>query len=183
MPPVPHDYCYWLPDCRVLAGDYPYSPNPAAGLAKLRRLLDAGVTTFVDLTQPRELEPYEHALREEAQARGIQVEHVRLPIRDMDVPSRARMGEILDAIDAACAAGGTVYVHCWGGVGRTGTVVGCYLARRGLAGDAALARVGELFGSMPSEKRERFPGGSPQTRAQRDFVRGWREEERDEQRR
>ena len=27
--------------------------------------------------------------------------------------------------------GRKVYVHCWGGVGRTGTVVGCYLVRQG----------------------------------------------------
>ena len=174
-PPVPHPNSYWLPGCRVLAGDYPYSSDPRAGLAKLRRILNAGVTTFIDLTHPHELEPYEPALRAEAEARGIAVEHVRLPIRDMDIPSPRQMREVLDAIDAACAAGRTVYVHCWGGVGRTGTVVGCHLARGGLSGPEALAMVGELFASMPSEKLERFPGGSPQTWAQRDFVRTWRE--------
>ncbi len=30
-------------------------------------------------------------------------------------------------------ANGAVYVHCWGGVGRTGTVVGCWLLRHGYA--------------------------------------------------
>ena len=32
-----------------------------------------------------------------------------------------------------------VYVHCWGGIGRTGTVVGCWLVRHGMTGDEALA--------------------------------------------
>ncbi|MSR27507.1 MAG: hypothetical protein EXS06_10930, partial [Planctomycetaceae bacterium] len=39
---------------------------------------------------------------------------------------------ILADIDAELAAGRPVYVHCWGGVGRTGTVVGLvHVARRG----------------------------------------------------
>ena len=175
MHPIPHDHCYWLPNCRVLAGDYPYSLNSAAGLAKLRRILDAGVTTFIDLTERRELEPYEPALRAEAEARGLSVEYVRLPIRDMGVPPPGRMREVLDAIDAACAAGRTAYVHCWGGIGRTGTVVGCHLVRGGLTGDQALARVRELFGGMPAERDDPYPGGSPQTDEQRDYVRRWRE--------
>lgn len=32
---------------------------------------------------------------------------------------------ILDAIDARLEAGKSVYVHCWGGIGRTDTVAGC----------------------------------------------------------
>jgi protein-tyrosine phosphatase len=43
---------------------------------------------------------------------------------------------VLDAIDGALAAGGTVYVHCWGGRGRTGVIVGCWLVRHGLAAPA-----------------------------------------------
>ena len=31
-----------------------------------------------------------------------------------------------------------MYLHCWGGVGRTGTVVGCWLVRHGRTGDEAL---------------------------------------------
>ena len=40
---------------------------------------------------------------------------------------------ILDEIDGAILNGKTVYVHCLGGIGRTGTVVGCYLVRHGIA--------------------------------------------------
>jgi protein-tyrosine phosphatase len=35
------------------------------------------------------------------------------------------MTTILDAIDESMTAGKPVYVHCWGGMGRTGTVIGC----------------------------------------------------------
>ena len=87
--------------------------------------------------------------------------------------SAAVMHEILDQIDAALDSGGVVYVHCWGGVGRTGTVVGCHLVRHGMTGEDALARVAELFKNMEkSARRQR----SPETDDQAAFVRSWRED-------
>ena len=72
----------------------------------------------------------------------------------------------------ALERGGTVYVHCWGGVGRTGTVVGCHLVRRGMTGDEALARVGELFTNMEKSSRR---SRSPETDEQEAYVREWGE--------
>ena len=176
-PPRPCDNSYPLPRGRIFAGEYPFSIEPGRAGEKLRGFLDAGVTYFIDLTEEGELEPYEPLLREEAEARGVSVEYVRLSIRDMDVPAPERMLEILDAIDAAHAAGHTVYVHCWGGVGRTGTVVGCHLVRHGLGGEEALAEVTRLFRTMSPAKVAAMTWGSPQTEAQRAFVRRWREGE------
>jgi protein-tyrosine phosphatase len=68
------------------------------------------------------------------------------------------------------AAGRAVYVHCWGGRGRTGTAVGCYLARHGLAADdQALAMLRYLRRTDARAEAE-----SPETTAQKDFVRRWR---------
>ncbi len=39
---------------------------------------------------------------------------------------------------------GCVYVHCWGGVGRTGTVIGCVLADAGLSFDKITTRIASL---------------------------------------
>ena len=36
------------------------------------------------------------------------------------------MVAILDSLDTAIADEHTIYLHCWGGIGRTGTVVGCW---------------------------------------------------------
>jgi hypothetical protein len=66
-------------------------------------------------------------------------EYRRCTIVDFGVPSPQEMTAILDVLDAALAAGRVVYLHCWGGVGRTGTVVGCYLVRHGMRGEEALA--------------------------------------------
>jgi protein-tyrosine phosphatase len=61
------------------------------------------------------------------------------------------------------------YVHCWGGIGRTGTVVGCWLvAREGLTTDAALQRIAELRKDTPDRGL-----GSPETKLQRRFVLQW----------
>jgi hypothetical protein len=170
---LPHPNSYRLPGTRVLAGEYPFTLDPGEAREKLRRHLEVGIDTFLDLTEEGELLPYEAVLREEAERLGVPVVYERHPIRDMGIASRERMERVLDAIDAAQEAGRRTYVHCWGGVGRTGTVVGCYMVRRGLTGEEALARVEAWFAGMSRDKVWRHPEGSPQTEAQRAFVRSW----------
>ena len=81
------------------------------------------------------------------------------------------MKEILDFVDAKISRGETVFVHCLGGMGRTGTVVGCYLGRHGIAaGPAALHRLAEL---TRHAKESFWP--TPQTPAQCAFVWDWKE--------
>jgi atypical dual specificity phosphatase len=48
------------------------------------------------------------------------------------------------AIEAALAGGRRVAVHCGAGLGRTGTLVACYLTRRGVRPDDAIARLRAL---------------------------------------
>jgi Dual specificity phosphatase, catalytic domain len=108
---------YWVEPGRLLAGSYPDS---------LDYLVEAGVTLVVDLTEEGERPAYDSP-----------VPRVRVPVADFSCPTPETMNEILDVIDAELAAGGVVYVHCYGGVGRTGTVVGCWLTRHG----ASLARL------------------------------------------
>ena len=75
---------------------------------------------------------------------------------------------MLDQIDGCLADGTPVYVHCWGGIGRTGTVIGCWLARNGFPGQAALDRIAELRAGTPDAYKR-----SPETPAQRAFVIGF----------
>ena len=137
--------------------------TPPARAARVEQLLAAGVTLFVDLTEEFELEPY-------AQLLGEGALHVRMPIPDMDVTTAEQMRRTLDLIDRERARHGTAYVHCWGGAGRTGTVVGCWLVRQGVDGDTALARITALRAGSPALWLD-----SPQTRAQCAMVRGWSE--------
>lgn len=169
---------YWVVPGRLLAGYYAGDEDPGIARDKLGKLLDAGVRCIISLMEAEELDheghpfaPYDDEFRRLAAERCVEVELLRFPIRDMETPSRALMRAILDAIDGCIACGRPVYVHCWGGVGRTGTVVGCYLARHGIAtGDQAIARIAELRRGDVA-RRSRI---SPETAAQRTLVRSWR---------
>ena len=173
IPDRPLANSYWVVPGRFAAGEYPSATNPIDALARLRALLRAGIGHFIDLTGPGELPPYAEDARNEADSLGLSLRWERHPVTDMDVPSSPeQMSGILDAIDAAMSSGKGVYVHCWGGVGRTGTVVGCWLVRHGRTGDEALDQVAEWWKGV--EKAWRMPC-SPQTREQRDYVRNWTE--------
>ena len=91
------------------------------------------------------------------------------PIVDMGTTTVPHMSRILDEIDTALADDRTVYVHCWGGRGRTGTVVGCWLMRHGLDGGDAIRHIAELRRDVEDA---RMP--SPETSAQRAMVTGWK---------
>lgn len=168
----PHHNTYWIEPSRLLAGEYPGADRPDACAARLEQYLHCGVTDFIDLTMPGELAPYDRLLQEIAARRRTEIAYRRMPIVDMDVPrTPTEMNAILDEIEARIAAGGTVYVHCWGGIGRTGTVAGCYLVRQGLTGDAALAELARLW---PQMQKSAWYQTTPQTLQQFEYVRGWR---------
>src|SRR5262249_20724959 len=135
---------------------------------KLQRLIKVGVTFFLDLTEEGELIPYGNLLEIEAAKLGKRVRHERMPIPDMGVTDKAGMVSILDALDRALQSGEVAYVHCWGGVGRTGTVIGCHLARHGIAGEAGIAQIAEWRRGTPDGKRP-----SPETEEQRAMICGW----------
>lgn len=173
--PRPHPNCYWAQPDRLLAGEYPGDQQESIARTKLRRLLDAGVTFFLDLTHPTDrLTPYAPLLEEIARAYPQSIGYRQMAILDLNVPTVAEMGQILDCIDAELNAGQRIYLHCWGGVGRTGTVIGCHFVRHAAhlstSGEDALAQLARLWQDVA--KRDRHPR-SPETAAQIEMVRTW----------
>jgi hypothetical protein len=170
MSNTPIDDSYWLVPGRLLAGEYPGAKTKDEARRKLRSFLNAGVDFFLDLTEEDEgLEPYAPILQEEAMALDRKIVYRRLPIPDMDTPTTERMSEIQQTLTAALEDGQTVYVHCWGGIGRTGTVIGCYLVEHEVSVAEALAEI--------QRRRRGIKDGwkkSPETPAQVDFVKRWR---------
>jgi predicted protein tyrosine phosphatase len=145
--------CYWVEPGRLLAGEYPSE--------RIRHVLaEAGITACVDLTEAGAMGSYDELLPG--------VAHHSVPIGDFGVPADPEMTRILDLVDRLLADGERVYVHCAAGIGRTGTVVGCYLVRHGTPNATALARLAEL----------REPTGSsytsPEMPAQRALIERWR---------
>jgi len=168
--PIPESY--WVEPGRFLAGEYPASGYGAQQDRHLYAFLETGIDTFIDLTDPEELPPYLPVLKERASYYGIDVRYKRFSIKDHTVPSPDTMRAILDEIDSSLAAGRSVYVHCWGGIGRTGTTVGCYLVRKGYSGQEALAQLAEWWREVP---KSRFWPTSPETSRQMEFVLNWDE--------
>ncbi|MGE0128530.1 MAG: hypothetical protein AB7U82_10655 [Blastocatellales bacterium] len=166
--PIPDSY--WLVPGKLLAGEYPGAKTEDEARRKLRAFLDAGVTFFLDLTEEDEgLEPYAPLLLQEAEKSNLAIAHKRLAIPDLSVPSSELMREIQQVIVSALDARHIVYMHCWGGIGRTGTVVGCYLVEQEMSGAEALAEIRRLRRGIPDGWRK-----SPETQTQEDFVKSWR---------
>jgi protein-tyrosine phosphatase len=148
----------------LLAGFYPGDSTEQKAAQKLTALLDAGIRSVVNLMEEDEqnyndqpFRQYEKSLMTLAAERSLEISYKRIPIIDRDIPSVATMQTILDTLDSALARDLATYVHCWGGIGRTGTVVGCYLAQNGIAlGDDATSH-------RPSPENER----------QRALIRQW----------
>lgn len=168
LSPWRHDklvHAYWVDPGRLLAGEYPGNVISERAAEKVNLLIDAGVRTFIDLTEPHELEPYAPLVESAAAARTLDLRHDRMPIPDTHVIEDDGYDVILDRIHEGQERG-AVYVHCWGGRGRTGTVIGCLLARDGHDYDAVIARLVELReGSRKAHHRV------PESRSQHDLLR------------
>jgi hypothetical protein len=161
---------YWVVPSRLLAGEYPGAADEAQARQRLRWLLGRGITCFVDLTESGEykLPPYAGLLQDEAALKGREVSYLRLPVPDYATPTQAEMRHIQDLLRADLAAGQIIYLHCYGGVGRTGTVVGCFLRESGLDGQAALAEIARL-----RRKLSNHWAPSPETESQRRMIENW----------
>ena len=178
MNALPFKRSYWVVPGKLLAGCYPGGQTPESASAKARGLLAAGVTDIVNLMEEAEsnhdgqtFADYVPNLIAHFPNRERPIQASSHPIVDGSVPSTQLMVEILDRIDSAIARGGIVYIHCWGGRGRTGTVVCCWLVRHGLATPTnAVAKLQTLI----AENRAEFEP-TPENARQIAFIEGFRE--------
>lgn len=151
---------YYKVEDSIYAGEYPFAINQKFGIKKLDVLKSIGVTTIIDLTESGELFDYSNIV--------CDINHYKFPIKDRNIPdSFENVYNLMSYIENAKSGNGTIYIHCWGGVGRTGTIVACWLVYNGMSANEALAHLNELWKSCPKSKRRPY---CPDHGCQIDFI-------------
>lgn len=174
---TPFDRSYWADHEQLLAGCYPGDADPETARKKITYLLRYGIRHIINLMEEGERDkfygeyaPYEDILKEAAKAMKAEVTLSRFPIKDFGIAPREKIAAVLDEIDANISEGKRVYVHCWGGIGRTGMIVGCYLVRHGYAdGETVMDKIKELRSNISNAFIS-----SPESAMQKEVVKTWK---------
>ena len=168
----PTNRSYWILQGKFAAGAYPgkeHSGIHELDAENIKALEKSGIEVFINLTQDYEGGTDAHLDRYDAFLSPNAIVE-RFPIPDVSVPPIDLMSEVLDCIDSNLAEGRGVYVHCWGGIGRAGSTVACWLMRHGhTTEDNVIDTLADL------RRGDRGAGHrtSPETPAQCEFVLSW----------
>lgn len=165
---LPFGESYWVVPEQFLAGEFPGVQDVQQTRRRIDQLLGLGINLIIDLTEEGEHPSYTALLEQAADELEQTVTYWRSPIPDFFVPTVFVMKDILDRIDRTIENCGRVYMHCLAGIGRTGTVVGCYLVRHGMRGPVALEYLAQLRRNLPSWWKV-----SPESSLQREFINSW----------
>lgn len=146
----------------IYAGEYPGDKSDELARQKIEQMHHFGIRHFIDLTEEGELRPYSHLL-------PAGTTYTRFPIADCGAPkSIESVQRLLLRIEELKKMDGYVYVHCWGGVGRTGTIVACYLSQNW--GEPDLNHTLEVLRRNFSEMPKSAYKKTPETKEQIDFI-------------
>lgn len=162
--PLPFPNSYWVIPGKLLAGEHPAGVSREDTVKRVQKLLSMGVTCMVDLTMPDEMPGYDLDL-------PMSVDYLRKPIKDHATPARREhMVDIQASLDYAMRSGQLAYVHCRAGIGRTGTVIGCFLIEQGMSPSDALEELNRVW--QQSHRANTWPH-VPETDDQTKFVLSW----------
>lgn len=134
--------------------------DPMQDLARdLAAIEQFGARTLVTLMEERELDMLGvHTLPLEARRMGFDWKH--MPIVDMSVPTAVfeKRWETTGAeLRGILSQGGYIVLHCWAGLGRTGTIAAKLLIEFGLDSDTATRQVRNArAGAIQSRQQEKY---------------------------
>jgi protein tyrosine/serine phosphatase len=153
---------------RLYAGPRPCALEPEE-IPVLQDALGRAPVVFINL-----LEAFEQSddirlrgvydMAKKSCAGGVEIKY--FPCEDHNVTTDESVEEALSTIDECLAQGKIVYIHCWSGVGRTGTIVGCWLRRHGHKN--AIEKIFELREGTRDPKRP-----SPRRVCQIEMINRW----------
>jgi protein tyrosine/serine phosphatase len=169
---LPIKESYWIIPGKFMAGEYPALGSETETKGRIYWLLDMDIDFIIDLTEADErgLWQYSDIIQDEAKKYKRNARYQRMPIKDFSTPPKERIKEILDTVDVVLNSGNHIYLHCQGGKGRTGLIVGCYLVRHGYAGDEALRQLEKFRKEIPGRYEP-----SPETEGQKRMVLEWKQ--------
>ena len=139
----PRNFSFVVPKC--LAG-MRYPGGGSALMETLEFLQEQGISAIVTLT---------HDIPDRDILKQYNMEWLHIPINDFHPPELENIIEFVEFVDRMNAQGKGVVAHCHAGIGRTGTMLACYLVRLGRNPDQAINEVRFLRpGSIETYEQE-----------------------------
>ena len=170
----------WLIKGRIMVGSAPgthvldkadpckfqkYSKKNA--LCELGVLRDEGITSFLSLQQSSEalkFRPMYQTLLSKAWSEGLVPSFTRQPVVDGSIMRDEELLQLVNTFYEKYMQNEVLYIHCYGGHGRAGTVAACLLAKvySHMTAEEALGRVQAYHDTRLHTENSKSPASSTQ---------------------